>query len=66
MNCEDVVLQENVYSEYFATINGNRGCIVSRYISDTSDTSDSPDILEISEQILYNLYILSEILVSYL
>jgi hypothetical protein len=69
MNCEDVVLQENVYSEYFATINGHHGCIVSRYvgdISDISDISDSPDILGIAGQILYNLYMLSEILVSHL
>ena len=75
MNCEDAVLQENVHCEYFATINGHHGCIVSRYVSDVSDYSDytdyidyrdSPEMLEILEQILYNLYMLSEILVSHL
>lgn len=69
MNCEDAVLQENVHCEYFATINGHHGCIVSRYVSDISDIgdiSDSPEMLEILEQILYNLYMLSEILVSHL
>ena len=63
MNCEDAVLQENVHCEYFATINGHHGCIVSRYVS---DISDSPEMLGILEQILYNLYMLSEILVSHL
>lgn len=69
MNCEDAVIQENVHCEYFATINGHHGCIVSRYVSDISDIgdiSDSPEMLEILEQILYNLYMLSEILVSHL
>ena len=72
MNCEDAVLQENVHCEYFATINGHHGCIVSRYVSDyidyrdISDISDSPEMLEILEQILYNLYSLSETLVSHL
>ena len=69
MNCEDAVFQENVHCEYFATINGHHGCIVSRYVSDVSDYSDysdSPEMLEILEQILYNLYMLSEILVSHL
>ena len=69
MNWKDAVLQENVHCEYFATINGHHGCIVSRYVSDVSDVSDysdSPEMLEIIEQILYNLYMLSEILVSHL
>ena len=66
MNCEDAVLQENVHCEYFATINGHHGCIVSQYVSDSSDYTDSPEMLGILEQILYNLYMLSEILVSHL
>ena len=65
MDCKDVVLHDDIYSEYFATINGHHGCIVSQYIGDTETYSqtdrDSVNML----QILYNVYTLSEIYVIY-